>query len=365
MATIEAAGGDLLARISDGVAHVTLNRPATLNALSYDMLVGLTDWLAAWEQDDAVRAVVVRGAGEKAFCAGGDIRALYEDARSGTTQQHRRYFEIEYALDFRIHRYPKPYVAVLDGIVMGGGMGIAQGAGLRIAGDRTRMAMPETGIGLFPDVGGSWFLTRQPGETGTWLGLTGAPIKAADCIAGGLADLYLPPAAMAGLDGMVAEAAREPDVLAALRNALAPRSAIPGGGQVSALRPAIDLHFAKPSVAEIIASLRTEDREPYAEWAKSALERLGKCSPTMLCVALEQLRRGRGMALADCFRMELGMVNTCFEQGDFLEGIRALIVDKDNQPRWHPARLADVAPEAVQAFFRERWGAGAHPLAAL
>ena len=152
---------------------------------------------------------------------------------------------------------------------------------------------------------------------------------------------------------------------AALRSALAPHAAIPGGGHVSALRPAIDLHFARPSVAEIIASLRTEEREPYAEWAKAALERLGKCSPTMLCVALEQLRRGRAMALADCFRMELGMVNTCFEQGDFLEGIRALIVDKDNQPHWHPARLADVTRQSVATFFRERWPGQSHPLAAL
>jgi enoyl-CoA hydratase/carnithine racemase len=364
MATMQAAGGDLLARIADGVAHVTLNRPAALNALSFDMLAGLAGWLDEWENDDAVRSVVLRGAGEKAFCAGGDIRALYDGAKSGT-QHNGRYFEVEYALDFRIHRYPKPCVALMDGIVMGGGMGIAQGAAVRIVGDRTRMAMPETGIGLFPDVGGSWFLTRQPGEAGTWLGLCGAPIRAADCIEAGLADLYLPPAAIAVLDAVIAEAAGRPDPRAAIREALASRAEMPPGGQLRSLGPAIDLHFGKPTVAAILDSLGAESREAYADWAKATLERLGKCSPTMLCVALEQLRRGRGMALADCFRMELGMVNTCFEQGDFLEGIRALIVDKDNQPHWSPARLADVKPEAVEAFFRHRWPAGAHPLAAL
>jgi enoyl-CoA hydratase/carnithine racemase len=364
MATIEAAGGDLLARVSEGVAHVTLNRPAALNALSYDMLAGLADWLARWETDDAVRAVVLRGAGEKAFCAGGDIRALYDGARANS-REHERYFAVEYALDFRIHRYPKAVIAVIDGIVMGGGMGLAQGAGLRIAGDRTRMAMPETGIGLFPDVGGSWFLSRQAGEVGTWLGLTGAPIKAADCITAGLADLYLPPAAMAGLDQLVAKAARESDVLAALRNLLAPHSATSLQGQLPSLAPAIAFHFARPTLAAIFASLAGEKREAYGEWAAATLGRLEKCSPTLLCVTLEQLRRGRAMALADCFRMELGMVFTCFEQGDFLEGIRALIVDKDNQPRWDPPGLAEVTREAVETFFRSRWPAGKHPLAEL
>ena len=236
---------------------------------------------------------------------------------------------------------------------------------MRIAGERTRMAMPETGIGLFPDVGGSWFLTRQSGEAGTWLGLTGAPIKAADCIAAGLADLYLAPEAMAGLDGLIARAAREADPRIAIREALASHAATPPAGQLPQLLPAINTHFAQPTIAAILGSLAKETREPYAEWARSTLERLGKCSPTLLCVALEQLRRGRGLALADCFRMELGIVFTCFEQGDFLEGIRALIVDKDNQPRWNPPRLAEVTPEAVGAFFRSRWPAGKHPLANL
>jgi enoyl-CoA hydratase/carnithine racemase len=362
MATLEASGGELLARVSGGLAHVTLNRPAALNALSLGMLAGLAAWLDDWEHDDAVRVIVLRGAGGKAFCAGGDIRALYEGARS-SPHSHERYFEVEYALDFRIHRYPKPVVAVIDGIIMGGGMGLAQGAGLRIVGDRTRMAMPETGIGLFPDVGGSWFLTRQPGEAGTWLGLAGAPIHAADCLAAGLADLYLPPQAMASLDEALAEAAREPDVLAALRATLGTHS--PPPGQLSLLGPAIDLHFAQPTVAAILASLAGESRAEYASWAATTLERLGRCSPTLLCVALEQLRRGRGLALAECFRMELGIVFTCFEQGDFLEGIRALIVDKDNQPRWNPPQLADVSPESVAAFFASRWPPGEHPLAAL
>jgi len=327
-----AAQDELLVELRGHVATVTLNRPKVLNALSFGMLQGLARNLDAWERDERVRAIVLRGAGGKAFCAGGDIRALYDGYRSGR-DPHHEYFAFEYALDYRIHACAKPIVAVMDGIVMGGGMGIAQGARLRLVGARTRMAMPETAIGLFPDVGGSWFLSRCPGELGTYLGLTGITIGAADAIYCGLAD-------------------------ACLGGDLPPP-------QLERLRPAIDRHFRHESVPAILGSLEAEDRPELRAWAGQTLKLLRSRSPTMLVVTLEELRRGRNLSLADCFRMELNLVHGCFEQGDFLEGIRAVLVDKDNRPRWNPRGISEVDPETIQRFFAPRWKPSAHPLAGL
>jgi enoyl-CoA hydratase/carnithine racemase len=310
----------LQVEVRNGVATVTLNRPEALNALTLGMLKDLSARLDDWETDDRVRMLVLRGAGEKAFCAGGDLRALHDSFKAGSGGQHE-FFEVEYALDYRIHTYPKPIVAVMDGIVMGGGMGISQGARVRIVGDRTRMAMPETAIGLFPDVGGSYFLSRLPGALGAYLGLVGPALRAADAIYCGLADVNVGAGA---------------------------------ASEIEALAPAIDLHFGRDSVPAIIASLEAEKRPEFRDWAAKTLEALAKKSPTMLVVTLEQLRRGAKMSLADCFRMELDMVHGCFAQGDFIEGIRALIVDKDNKPRWNPARLADVTAASVEAFFTPR-----------
>jgi len=325
---------ELQVEVRNGVATVTLNRPEALNALTLGMLKDLSARLDDWETDDRVRMLVLRGAGEKAFCAGGDLRALYDSFKaagdrpwsstlpgSGSVPGSIEFFEVEYALDYRIHMYPKTVVAVMDGIVMGGGMGISQGARVRIVGDRTRMAMPETAIGLFPDVGGSYFLSRLPGALGTYLGLVGPALRAADAIYCGLADVNIGAAA---------------------------------ASEIEALAPAIDLHFGRDSVPAIIASLEGEKRPEFRDWAAKTLEALAKKSPTMLAVTLEQLRRGAKMSLADCFRMELNMVHGCFAQGDFIEGIRALIVDKDNKPRWNPARLADVTTASVETFFTPR-----------
>ncbi|HSN19834.1 MAG TPA: enoyl-CoA hydratase/isomerase family protein [Usitatibacter sp.] len=327
-----AAGDELLVELRGSVATVTLNRPQVHNALSFGMLQGLAERLDAWEQDERVHTIVLRGAGGKAFCAGGDIRALYDGYRSGR-DPHHEYFAFEYALDFRIHTYPKAIVAVMDGIVMGGGMGIGQGAQLRIVGDRTRMAMPETAIGLFPDVGGSWFLSRVPGELGTYLGLTGVAIGAADAIYCGLADLNV-------------------------GSGLAP----PG---LERQRPVIDRHFGHRTVAAILGSLESEDRPELRAWAGQTLQVLRSRSPTMLMVTLEALRRARDLSLAECLRMELDLVHGCFEQGDFLEGIRAVLIDKDNRPRWNPPGLAEVDPATIERFFAPRWEPARHPLAHL
>jgi enoyl-CoA hydratase/carnithine racemase len=329
---LTAAGGELLAEVRAGVATVTLNRPAALNSLTLGMIRGLAAWLAAWRGDERVRTVVLRGAGAKAFCAGGDIRALHDALKAGDPMA-RTFFEEEYALDFAIHTYPKTVVALIDGIVMGGGMGISQGAALRIVGERTRMAMPETAIGLFPDVGGSYFLSRLPGQLGPYLGLVGPTLRAADAVYCGLADLDVSPE--------------------------------PAPSELEALRPAIDAHFRHESLEAIVASLGTEAREPYAAWAARTVEALGKRSPTLLKVTLQQLRRAASLSLAECFRMELNLIVACMEQGDLLEGIRALLIEKDNRPRWKPATLAEVAPQAVLGFFEPRWPAARHPLSQL
>ena len=315
---LSGAGGEILAAIRSGVATVTLNRPQALNALTIGMLDALTEWFDAWERDDRVRVILMRGAGEKAFCAGGDIRALHDAFKSNA--EVYRFFEVEYTLDERIYNFPKPVVALIDGIVMGGGMGLAQGARLRLVGERTRMAMPETAIGLFPDVGGSYFLSRLAGELGIYLALVGPTLKAADAIYCGLADQYVGVAPM-------------------------------GEPELEKLRPAIDRHFGLDSIEAIVASLEAERDPAYADFAKKALERLAKSSPTMLKVTLEQIRRGAKLDLAGCFRMERSLIRAAFEQGDFIEGVRALVIDKDNAPKWKPPTLREVRPTSVERFF--------------
>jgi enoyl-CoA hydratase len=357
---IEAGAGELLVDVHGGVGTVTLNRPASLNALSLDMIAGLRDVLDAWEADRGVHLVVLRGAGGKAFCAGGDIRSFYRLFKDAGRVGHG-FFTIEYALDFRIHAYPKPVVALIDGIVMGGGMGLSQGAALRIVGSRTRMAMPETAIGLFPDVGGSYFLSRTPGAVGLYLGLVGPTIAAADALYAGLADMYLGADSMAHLDEWIAKAARAEDPRAALatiasrdeRGRLDP-------GELEVLRAAIERHFGAPTLEAIVESL-SEERE-HADWAARTRETLRRNAPLSLKVTLEQLGRGRDMVLADCFRMELDLVRSALDHTDFFEGIRALLVDKDRNPRWQPPRLEDVSAADVERFFGSHWPASQHPL---
>ena len=217
-------------------------------------------------------------------------------------------------------------------------MGISQGARLRVVGDRTRMAMPETAIGLFPDVRGSYFLSRVPGMLGMYLGLVGPTIGAADALHCGLADAYLPRAA-------IDDFAMEQAVRMGERRL--------EGSDLERLRPAIDEHFGQQSVEAIVASLEREDRAPFGDWARRTRAELARRSPTMLKVTFEQLRRGASMPLGDCFRMERALIERCFTHGDMLEGIRALLIDKDNRPRWNPATLAEVTPAIVKSFFPE------------
>jgi len=351
--------------VKNRIGLLILDRPKALNSLSLDMVRALTQTLLAWRSDDEVCAVFIRSTSERAFCAGGDIRFFYE-AGSKTPQGGSAlledFFTEEYALNYLIHHYPKPYVALMDGIVMGGGMGIAQAGAanrMRIVTERTRMAMPEVNIGMFPDVGGSFFLSRAPGQIGAYLGVTGETIEAADALYAGLADVFVPSDRIPALIDFIVSF-EGADIRDAIRDFTMPfrTQADPAGSRLAAQRAVIDRHFAHDDVAAIVSSLK-QDASPFAG---ETLAVMGKRSPLMMCVTLSQLRRGANMSIADCLRMERTMVRRSFEHGEVLEGVRALAIDKDNAPRWNPARLEDVSAEAIDSFFAPAWPAYAHPL---
>jgi enoyl-CoA hydratase/carnithine racemase len=349
---------DTLFEVRNRIGYITLNRPAALNALTFDMLKSMHAQMQTWEHDADVLAVIVRGSGEKAFCAGGDVRALRENFLAGNAV-NAAFFALEYAFDHYLHHYPKPYIALMHGIVMGGGMGIAQGARLRVITDSTRMAMPETAIGLFPDVGASYFLSRLPGALGPYLGITGAHIRAADILYTGLADLYVPSAQFDALDATLQDdpGSRAP---AALRALGSPTLA---DAPLAQLRPAIDQHFSANSLPQILQSLRDETRQELRAWAEQNLEVMSKRSPLAMCVTLEQLRRGKTLSLADCLRMELSLIHRTFERGDFMEGVRALL--EKNQAQWRHARVEEVSSAAIDALFAPVWDQYSHPLSSL
>ncbi len=352
------------AEVQGGVGYLTLTRPQALNALSLEMIRAMTATLNAWAASPEVMAVVVAGAGGKAFCAGGDIRFFHQAALAGDPLLDQ-FFAEEYALNHLIHRYAKPYIALMDGVVMGGGMGISQGARLRIVTDRTKMAMPETNIGLFPDVGGGWFLARTPGRIGEYLGLTGTVLGAADALYAGLADAYLPANALAELVASLrsGQFANGDAVLAHVGTHTQPHvgACRPADGQLAGLAEQIDRFFAGASVQDILAAV--SDAE--GDWAAQTAASLRTRSPQMLCVTLEQIRRARNMPLEDELRMELDMMHSVFRNGDGVEGIRALAIEKDHKPSWSPARLDEVSRERVQSYFDSPWRHGTHPLASL
>jgi enoyl-CoA hydratase/carnithine racemase len=359
------SAGEILCETRNHIAFITLNRPVALNALSLAMIVRLRALFDDHAADPKVHAVLVRGAGDRAFCAGGDLRALYQSFQD-SSYLHREFFVAEYALDYLLYSYPKPYVVVMDGITMGGGMGIAQGSALRVVGERTRIAMPEVAIGFFPDVGASYFLSRLPGALGVYLALTGVQIRGTDALYAKLADVYLPPAAIASLGEDLAALEWSDDKASDLRRFIHARAAqgLPAPA-LSLLRAGVDAHFSHPTVPAILASLESEARPEYTDWARRSAALMRTRSPTMLGVALREMRLGKDLSLAACFRMELAMAQQCFEQGDFLEGVRALIIDKDKTPRWTPNRIEDATDAMVDMFFGNQWTAPVHPPAIL
>lgn len=322
---------------------VTLNRPQALNAVTHGMVRALARQLGQWAKDAAITRVVITAAGERAFSAGGDIRALYDFGRSERQERALQFWRDEYVLNTLIKRYPKPYVALINGIVMGGGVGVSVHGSHRVAGDRLQFAMPEVGIGFFPDVGATWFLPRMPGETGAYCALTGDRFGPADAVAAGLATHRIASARFSdlieGLTGTVSV------------DALLAAFAEPAGeGPIMARKTAIDRLFAGESVEAILAALEREARSGSADaaWAEKTAATMRTKSPLSLKIALAQVRRGANWDFETCMRTEFRIVSRIIHGVDFYEGVRAVIVDKDNKPRWRPAGLADV-PEAEVA----------------
>ena len=328
---------------------VTLNRPAALNAVNRAMVHTLHDALERWRHDDAVSRVIVTAAGGRAFSAGGDLRAICEAGRAGRLQELLDFWREEYVLNAAIRHYPKPYVALIDGIVMGGGVGVSVHGSHRVAGDRFDFAMPEVGIGFFPDVGATWFLPRLPGEIGTYCALTGARLKASDAVAAGIATHRVPSARFAELAEALCSADPVDAVLAGFADAGEPGLA----GEITARRAAIDRLLAGDSVEGILARLDAEAAASGADaaWAAGVAAAIRAKAPLSLKIALAQMRRGRHWSFAECMRAEFRIVSRVVYGHDFYEGIRAVIIDKDNRPRWEPATLAEVTAETVEGHF--------------
>ncbi|CAG9230811.1 3-hydroxyisobutyryl-CoA hydrolase [Paraburkholderia tropica] len=370
------ADGEVLYRVVNRVAIVTLNRPAALNALSHAMVRELAVLLERARHDRDVVALVLEGAGPKGFCAGGDVRAIDRLARAGERfgeDGWQQFFVDEYRLDYALHTFDKPVVALLDGVTMGGGMGLGQAASLRVATSRTKIAMPETRIGLLPDVGATHFLARMPAHFELYVGLTGAMLNGADALHVHLADACVPGDWLDGYEARLAQVSFDDGVYDALRRVFETPGDDANASPLAAREPLIARHFDRRArVEQIVASLRADlEREPAdladdeRQWLEATLDALTHYSPTMLEVTREALLRGRHATLAESFRMELGIVVHAIEAGDFCEGVRAHLVDKDRAPRWAPATLAELREQRVQQFLASPWRVEDHPLADL
>ncbi len=328
----------IIARRDGRTGRILLNRPQALNALDLDMIRVLTRVLMEWRDNAHVHVVVIEGAGNRAFCAGGDIRALRDAVLGGNRAAADAFFSEEYALNRLIAGYPKPYVALIDGICMGGGIGVSVHAPYRVATEHAMFAMPETAIGFFPDIGATFFLPRLPGRIGTWLGLTGARVQGADAVHAGFATQFTPRTEIAGLSAALAR-----EGAAALAQFAAPLPAF----SVAAQRVAIDHCFAAETVPEIAQRLAADG----GEWAHQALEMMRGVSPSALCWTLTALQRGADLTLPQALDAEFALTHTTMRHPDFAEGVRAMVVDKDRKPRWQPARIEDVDPATIAAMF--------------
>lgn len=341
----------VLTDVRNRVGHLTLNRVTAFNAINLEMVRMIQTQLDKWAADDNVVAVVLRANGDKAFCAGGDIRELYSNAKEGNTLNDT-FFTEEYALDQAIHAYPKPFIALVDGLVLGGGMGLMQGASFRIVTEKARLGMPEVSIGFFPDVGGSYFLSRLPGEAGTYMGVTGNPVGAADALQLGLADWFLHEEQILEFDRCLDNmqwSYSSQESIRSLLNTLASKRAT--GAKLTTVLSAIEQHFAHSSVADIIASLESETDVNIQPWRDDILAALKTRSPLAMATTLEMLRRGKQLSLAECFRMEYHLGSQWFSKGDFMEGVRALIIDKDKNPQWQPATIEQLEQTKIDDLF--------------
>lgn len=321
------------------VGLITLNRPKALNALTRGMVVAMHVKLKEWAADAIISCVIIRGAGDRAFCAGGDIRTLYDSGKAGTPYAIEFYRD-EYLLNAAIKHYPKPYIALLHGFVMGGGVGVSVHGSHRVADETMQFAMPETGIGLFPDVGGSFFLPRLPGEIGLFLGLTGARLKTADALYAGIATHFIP-------------AAQRENLIEALANATTVEKAIRDLSEVAPAasfaerRAIVDRVFAGSSLEVTLAALDDD----ATEWSRNTVKTIRTKSPTASKLAFRQIRNGKTLSFDDCMRMEFRMVNRVIAGHDFYEGVRATIIDRDGAPKWKPDALSGVDDGDIDAYF--------------
>jgi enoyl-CoA hydratase len=320
------------------VGRIRLNRPKALNALDLPMIRAVTAALQAWRDDPHIHAVVIEGTGDRAFCAGGDIRALRQHQLDNNRAPVDAFFAEEYALNRMIAAYPKPYVALIDGICMGGGIGVSIYGDHRVATEHAMFAMPETAIGFFPDIGATFFLPRLPGQLGTYLGLTGARVHGADAVHAGFATHFIPRAELPALSEALAQ-----DGITALACHAAPLPEC----SLRHLRPTIDRIFAADTVPEILHRLQAEQ----SEWATKTIEALRAVSPSALAWTLRIQREGAHRTLEQCLDAEFALTHTTMAHSDFIEGVRAMVVDKDRTPSWHPARIEDVNPADIAALF--------------
>jgi enoyl-CoA hydratase len=334
---------DILTRIEGHAGLISLNRPSAIHALTLPMVHAMTGALLKWKDDDAVKCIIIDHAEGRGFCAGGDIAFLRNSALNDNGESGRKFFHDEYQLNHLLFTYPKPVVAFMDGITMGGGVGISQPARFRVATENTRFAMPETGIGLFPDVGGGWYLSRLEGRVGQFLALTGARLDGAECLALGLATHYLPAEAITEAKARIAveDVERIDGILGTL-------SATPPEARIVGNLLAINRHFASESFEEILAGLEADD----TDWAMKELATLRTKSPQTCKVALRQLATSAGLDdFADNMAMEYRIGSRVLIRPDFAEGVRAVIVDKDNDPKWNPATAEGVSEELLDAIF--------------
>ena len=320
------------------VGRILLNRPKALNALDFEMIRACAKVLREWQDDPHVHAVVVEGAGDRAFCAGGDVRALRDGQMSGDRPAVDTFFREEYALNRLIAEYGKPYIALIDGICMGGGIGMSVHAPYRVATEHASFAMPETAIGFFPDIGATYLLPRLPGRLGIYLGLTGLRVSGADAVHAGLATHFTPRARLPALSAALAQDG--PAALARFAEPLPPFSLAPH-------LDAIDHCFDAPEVLEIVRRLEADG----AEWTAPILKALHHVSPSALGWTLEALRRGADLTLVQALEAEFALTKTTMAHPDFVEGVRAMVVDKDRQPKWQPNRIEDIEQAAIRRMF--------------
>jgi enoyl-CoA hydratase len=330
---------DVLSRVDNGIAFLTLNRPKAINSLNQNMVDGLAAVLTDWAQDSGVSAVVLSGAGERGLCAGGDVVAIYHSARADGAEA-RKFWHDEYLVNALIGRFPKPYVSLMDGIVMGGGVGVGAHANTRVVTDTSKVAMPEVGIGFIPDVGGAYLLSRGPGSLGLHAALTGAPFSGADAIALGFADHFVPHDQLDALRESIADAGVD--------QAIATHAVEPPPSELAAHRDWIDECYAGDTVADIVAALRSHGAGP----ANDAADLIETRSPIALSVTLEAVRRAAKLdTLEDVLAQDYRVSSASLRSHDLVEGIRAQLVDKDRNPKWSPASLAEVSAADVEAYF--------------